>query len=141
MSTPGSDEQVEGRAAAPVPVHIQAMAPGLAGRQGERAECHRRFLESGGLGFVGNSSCSANAADPQTFGRQALVGVVGAQAQPVLGARGEHAVRLGDAARDQVVDHDAEIAVGARDDERSRRPPASRAALMPATKPWAAASS
>ena len=49
--------------------------------------------------------------------RQPLVGIVGAQLQPVLGARGEHAIGLGDAARHEIVDHDAEIAVGARDDE------------------------
>ena len=47
------------------------------------------------------------------FAGQPLVGVVGAQRQPVFGARGEHAVRLGDAARDQIVDHHAEIAFGA----------------------------
>ena len=42
--------------------------------------------------------------------------------QPVFGARGEHAVRLGDAARHQVVDHDADIAFGAvEDDRRARR--------------------
>ena len=40
---------------------------------------------------------------------QAQVRVVFAQLQPVLGARREHPVRLGDAARDEVVDQHAEI--------------------------------
>ena len=53
----------------------------------------------------------------QSGRRQTLVGIVGAQAQAVFGARGEHAIGLGDAARHQVVDHHAHIAVGARDDE------------------------
>ena len=50
--------------------------------------------------------------------RQPLIGIVGAERKPVLGARGEHAIGLADTARDEVVDHDAHIAVGAPDDER-----------------------
>ena len=41
---------------------------------------------------------------------QPLVGVVGAQRQPVLRPRGEHPVGLGDAAGHQIVDHHAEVA-------------------------------
>ena len=40
---------------------------------------------------------------------QAHVGIVLAQLQAVFGAAGEHAVGLGDAARDQVVDQHAEV--------------------------------
>ena len=47
---------------------------------------------------------------------QALIGVVGAQGQAILGARGEHAIGLADAAGDEVVDHHAEIARGAVED-------------------------
>ena len=80
----------------------------------ERPRSAARGLGQGcGLGRIGNASCSADAADFRPSRRQALVGVVGAQAQPVLGARGEHAVGLGDAARHQVVDHHADIGVGA----------------------------
>ena len=70
-----------------------------------------------------------------------LVGIVGAQRQAILRPRGEHAVRLGDAAGHEVVDHDADIAVGPVEDDSVGDPPALRAALMPATSPWAAASS
>ena len=41
--------------------------------------------------------------------REAQIRVVLAQLQPVLGARGEHPVRLGDAARDEIVDQHAEV--------------------------------
>src|SRR5262249_31203306 len=51
---------------------------------------------------------------------QALVGVVGAQPQPVLGARRKYAVGLGNTAGNEVVDHDAEVAVGAGDGEVGR---------------------
>ena len=61
---------------------------------------------------------AADAACGDTERREALVGVVGAKREAVLGAAGEHAIGLGDAARDEIVDHHAEIAVGARDDER-----------------------
>ena len=54
-----------------------------------------------------------DAADGDALAGQPLIGVIGPQRQPVFGPRGEHAVRLGDAARDQVVDHHAEIALGA----------------------------
>ena len=84
----------------------------------------------------------ADATNLEPHWRQALVGVVGAQAQAVLGARGEHAVGLGDAARHQVVDHHAHVAVGARDDEVAPAAPlAFSAALMPAAMPCAPASS
>ena len=42
--------------------------------------------------------------------RQALIGIVGAQSQPVFGTRCEHPIRLADAARHQIIDHDPEIA-------------------------------
>ena len=58
---------------------------------------------------------------------QPLIGIIRPQRQPVLGARGEHAIGLGDAARHQIVDHDAEIAFGAVEhDRRPRRLPARR---------------
>jgi hypothetical protein len=72
--------------------------------------------------------------------RQAQVGVVLAQLQPVFGAAGEHAVRLARALRDQVVDQHAEVGLVARGDHGSFLLHAS-AALMPASRPCAAASS
>ena len=49
-------------------------------------------------------------------GRQPLVGIVGPQPQPVFGPRGEHAVGLGDARGHQIVNQNAEIAIGTIDD-------------------------
>ena len=48
---------------------------------------------------------------------QARHGVVGAEMQAVLGARGEHAVRLTHPLEDQVVDHHANVAFGAIEDD------------------------
>ena len=79
-------------------------------------------VESGASGFQcrpavfeGGAALRPDAAKSDRARRQALVGVVDAQAQAVLGARGEHPVRLGDAAGDQVVDHHAEVRIGAGD--------------------------
>ncbi len=58
---------------------------------------------------------------------QPHVGIVLAQLQPVFGAAGEHAVGLGDAARDQVVDQHAEVGLVRGPGTRRRAPaPASR---------------
>ena len=45
----------------------------------------------------------ADAAERDSLVGEALVGVVGPQGQAVFGPRGEHPVRLGDAAGDEVV--------------------------------------
>ncbi len=58
-----------------------------------------------------------DAAEVDSERRQPLIGVVGPEPQPELGAGRKHAVGLGHAAGHQVVDHDAEIAVGPRHDE------------------------
>ena len=55
----------------------------------------------------------ADAAERQPLRRQALVGVVDPQAEPVLRARGEHPIGFADAARDEVVDEHADIGFGA----------------------------
>src|SRR5438874_506917 len=46
----------------------------------------------------------ANAADSDAAVGEALIGVIRAQDQAILGTRGEHTIGFGDAARDQVVD-------------------------------------
>ena len=73
--------------------------------------------------------------------RQAQVGVVLAQQQAVLGARGMQPVRLDGRLGDQVVDQHADVGLVAPQDERRRRHVACSAALMPAMMPCAAASS
>ena len=62
----------------------------------------------------------ADAAEAHPDRRQPLIGVVGAQDQPVLGARGEHPVGLAGAAGDEIVDQYADIGVGAVEHERLR---------------------
>ena len=78
-------------------------------------------LQGFGLGREGLAPLGPDAAQIDTRRRQPLIRIVGAQAQAVLGARGEHAVGLGDAARNQVVDHHAQVGVRTRNDELSSR--------------------
>ncbi len=49
---------------------------------------------------------------------QALIGVVGPQAQAVFGAGGEHPVGLADAPRDEVVNHHADVRICPAEDRR-----------------------
>ena len=81
-----------------------------------------------------------DAAGGDRLGRQPRRGIVGAQPKPIFGARGEHAIGLGNALEDEVVDHHADIGIGAVEEDR-RRALAQAAALSPATRPCAAASS
>ena len=55
----------------------------------------------------------ADAAQRNPLIREPLIGIVGTQRQPIFRARCEHPIWLGDAARYQIVDHDADIALGA----------------------------
>ena len=63
--------------------------------------------------------------------RQPLVGIVGAQRQAIFGARGEHAIGLADAPRDEIVDHHAEIGFGAIEEDRRAAPPARARGVEP----------
>ena len=56
---------------------------------------------------------AADAAERDALVGQPFVGVVGAQRQPVFGARGEHAIGFADALGGEIVDHHAEIGFGA----------------------------
>ena len=58
----------------------------------------------------------------------------------MLRPRGEHAVRFIHALRDKVVDKNAYVGLVSSQDER-RFAPRVKAALTPAIRPWAAASS
>ena len=73
--------------------------------------------------------------------RQAQIRVVDPEQQPMLRARREHAIRLEASLRDQVVDENADVRLVAPQLERRLARRARRAALMPATRPCAAASS
>ena len=106
---------------------------------GRETRAPRRAPRSSRQRRAARSPPTAPIADPDRG--QALVGVVGAQGQPVFGARGEHAVGLAGAAGHEVVDQHADIGVGPVEHERRPPPDADSAALSPAISPCAAASS
>src|SRR4051794_31316692 len=60
----------------------------------------------------------ADAADVDASLRETLVGIVGAQLQTIFGARREHTIRLADAARDEIIDHDADVSLRAIEHDR-----------------------
>ena len=94
------------------------------------------------LGFELRLPGSSDATGCDAGWGQPLVGVVGAELQAELGARREHAIGLGNPARNEVVDHHAEVPLGPRNDERiCRAAGRASAALIPASRPWAPASS
>ena len=108
------------------------------------------------LGFVGGPGFVVDEAEAAAVRSEAAVGVVDAQVQAELGARGEHAVGLVGALADEVVDEDAGVGFGAIESERAARTggdfsvpggfgiagfACEEAALMPAMRPWQAASS
>ena len=101
------------------------MTRGFARRQVHRSRHRPRRVERSHLGAMVARPFCADAAERDPPARQPLIGIVGAQRQPIFGARREHAIRLADAAGHQIVDHDAEIAFGAIEDDR-RAPPRSR---------------
>src|SRR5690606_23265359 len=74
-----------------------------------RPELRRAALDRLALGAEGGPAQVIDQAEFATLLGQAQVGVVLAQLQAILGPRGEHAVGLGDAARDEVVDQHAEV--------------------------------
>ena len=79
-----------------------------------------RLVERRQFGGEGAGALAADRAMRDADRGQALVGVVGAQGQPVFGARGEHAVGLAGAAGHQIVDQNADIGVGAVEHYRFR---------------------
>ena len=128
-------QQLEGRAAPAVLVDLEpglaaprsASATGLAAsprRPPAPRPCRRTPRRA-----------RADAAERLAERRQPLIGVVGPEPQAELGARREHAVGLADAPRHQIVDHHADIAVGARQTMTGSPPPAASAALSRRASP------
>ncbi len=77
-------------------------------------------LEGGGaglLGFEGGEGAVVDEAEAAAVGGEAGVGVVDAEVEAELGARGEHAVGLVGAFADEVVDEDAGVGFGAVEGE------------------------
>ena len=69
------------------------------------------------LGFEERPALVVDEAELAPDGREAQVGIVFAQQQAMFGAAGEHAIRLARAARHQVVDEHADVALAALRDE------------------------
>ena len=127
--------QFEGRAASPVAIDEEAMR-GQNLRRGGRGVQHRPSPLQLVLGLAeGARPGRPHAAERDSLRRQPLVGVVGAQRQPELRSRREHAIGLTDPVSCEVVDHHPEIGFGAvegrqrpaaglarRIDSRHRRP-------------------
>ena len=91
------------------------MGGGLVGAEAQGVQRGAASVQFRPAAFEGGAALRPDAAELDRARRQALIGVVDAQAQAEFGARGEHPIRLGNAASDEVVDHHAEIGVGAGD--------------------------
>ena len=60
---------------------------------------------------------SAHTSNCNPYIGQPLIGIVGAQLQTIFGTRGKHAIRLGDATRNKVIDHHTKISLRAIDND------------------------
>src|SRR5271156_4896719 len=94
------------------------MARGLAWRDHKLPRRGPRRIEPIHLSAMRPRPLRANAAERDTSVGQALVSIVRPQRQPIFGTRCEHAIGLGDAPSDEVVDHHADIAFGAVEHDR-----------------------
>ena len=107
------------------------------GRGRERGQPRARLRQGRGLGGKGGAAARPDRAPGLAQRGQAQVGIVGPQAKPIFGPRGEHAIGLVGAPGHQVVDHHPDIGFAVQ----VRGPRRARAAFSPAIRPWAAASS
>ncbi len=89
------------------------MARGFVRRDVQSLRHGARVLERGHLDPMPAGTLRPDAAERNALVGQALVGIVGAQRQTIFGAGSEHAIGLGHPARHEVIDHDAEIPLGA----------------------------
>ena len=101
-----------------VPVQRQTVFGRFIGGDRQRLRQGLRRLERGHLRGMPLRTRLPYAAQCNPLIGQALVGVIGPQGQAVLRPRGEHPVRFGDSAGYEIVDHHAEIAVGAVENDR-----------------------
>ena len=86
------------------------MSRRLARREAQLRELGSRRVHRRHLLANRRATPLADNADVDAEGRQALVAIVRPQRQPVLGARSEHPIGLGNPLGDQIVDHHPEIA-------------------------------
>ena len=110
---PGIGQELQRGAANAVLVEVNAVPGCLRGRQRQPEKPLPPLSQLVLRSAEDLSPPRADAAERQPLRRQPLVGVVDPQAEPVLGARGEHPIGLADAARDEVVDEHADVGFGA----------------------------
>ena len=117
-------KQIERGAADAVLIDLEAMPSGFVRREGQRGQLRPCGVKLRALGLKGLRPLWPNRAEIDALAGQPLVGIIGPQAQPIFGARGEHAIRLGNAARHEIVDHHAEVGLGPVEGNRGDcRPP------------------
>jgi hypothetical protein len=106
-------QHLERRAALAVFAQGEAVPRGFTWRDDKLPRHGARSIEPCHLGAMRPRPYRADAAERNTPIRQTLIGIVGAQRQPIFGPRGEHPIGLSDTAGDEIVDHDPEVAFGA----------------------------
>ena len=117
---PGIGQQLRSIAGNTVLVDDDPMALQRRGRHAQFGEPAAGLIERRYFRGKAPLALSADRAQTDADRRQALVGVVRPQGQPVFGARGEHPVRLAGAAGDEVIDQHPDISVGAVEHQRLR---------------------
>ncbi len=113
MPMPGCESSSKALRRWPSLLSAEPVPRGLVGGERYRARKRACVRERRHLRAVAPLPVRSHTANRNAFGGQPLVGIIGAQRQPILRARGEHPIGLGDSARHQVVDHHRQIAFGA----------------------------
>ena len=117
-------QEIEGRAPAAVSIKRDAVSRRLVRRQRQAFEKAAGALDCVRFRRENPQPFAANTANLSGQWRQALVSIVGAQAETIFGAAREHAIGLRDATGHEVIDHYSDIRVCPRHDEVGR--PATR---------------
>ena len=114
----GIGQQVLEAAPLTVGLHIEAVATGLLRRQGQLIGLEPCVPQ--GVCLDGKAFCPfrTDTAEGQTARGEALIGIVGSQGEAIFGATGKHAIGLGHATCDQIIDHDANIGLITRKGHR-----------------------
>ena len=85
---------------------------GFIGREAEADEHIVRSGECRGLGGEGVGAAPANTAEFHAKRGEALISIVGTQFQAIFGPGRKHPIGFSDAARDEIINHDAGVAFG-----------------------------
>ena len=102
-------QQIVSAAPDSIEIDLQPMAYRLARRYLERSR--EPVAQSSSVIFARKCRARSDPTQPRAMplAVEPLIGIIGPQQQPIFGARSEHTVGFGNASRNQIVDHDAEI--------------------------------